>query len=511
MLRALAMARSVDGAAAEKTYSRRDVLLGSMVAAVTASCGAAAPRASSLGSHSVHTGSRRSRPSVAVVGAGLAGLVAAQRLAEHGVEVTVYEAQRRVGGRAFTFHEQLPWPCDLGGELIAQRHTALLGLLRSLDLPLTEVSLDQVASSEPYIVSGERYTERQIVDALTPVVNAARRELRSLGETTVTWEHHSPAAAALDALSTAQWLDRHGLTGPARSLLTAVFTAELGRELSEQSAFTLVRALGRAETQENWVNSHSQWFTVRGGADAPAKALARSLGAKVRLEHALVSVRSRSDGGVTLSFERGATTVEVTVDKVILALPFSALRRCEIAVEMPRHKRRVIAELPYGTSAKVLVVLRERAWSRELASGMSYGDGSVYHHAWEATAGTQSPMAVMTAVAGGARGVSVGESNPEAQGQRVIDALEGLWPGVSGAYTGRAVRMHWPTARYSLGSTACYAPGDWCRLAGAEATSVGRIHFAGEHTSGEFAATMNGAVESGERAAREVLADVTVR
>ena len=224
------------------------------------------------------------------------------------------------------------------------------------------------------------------------------------------------------------------------------------------------------------------------------------------LSHRLAAVRARDDGAVTLSFEVGATTRDVVADRVVLALPFNQLRRCELALEMPVAKRRAIQELAYGTNAKVMISTRSRPWRDGGASGTSFSDGGVYHESWETTRGYAGEVAVMTSYTGGRLGVSVGESNPEAQGRHFAEALDAVFPGTAMAFTGRAARMHWPSARYFEGSYACYGPGDWTRIAGAEATPVGSVFFAGEHTSAESPGFMNGAVESGERAAREVIA-----
>lgn len=488
----------------DEHLSRRALLVGA--AAATACATAPSP------TRPVHTGSARTRPRVVVVGAGLAGLVAAYRLKQREVDVTLYEAQRRVGGRAFTLREYFPVKCELGGELVDTRHAALRALLTELDLPLVDLAAATTSlERERYVLGGQRYTERQLLELMRPVVALMLRDLRALGNTAPNWEHHSPAAAALDALSTSQWLERNGVRGPLRSLFDAAFTSELGRDLSEQSALTFLYAVGKDLDRLSLFGASDERFMVRDGSDAPALALAQRLGSRLKTEHALTALRARDDGGVALTFERGGGAVDVHADRVILALPFTQLRRCAIGVELPREKRRVIEELPYGTNAKVMVSMRERVWAREGSSGTSFNDGGVYHESWDSTRGVESPVSILTAFTGGALGRAVGESNPEAQGRRFVDALDAVWPGASDAYTGRAARMHWPTARHFEGSYACYAPGDWCRLSGAEAPAVGALHFAGEHTSAVSPGYMDGAVESGERAAREVLAAVSAR
>jgi len=73
-----------------------------------------------------------------------------------------------------------------------------------------------------------------------------------------------------------------------------------------------------------------------------------------------------------------------------------------------------------------------------------------------------------------------------------------------------AVRFHWPTFEWTKGSYACYLPGQWTRFGGAEGERVGNLHFCGEHTSVDFQGYMEGAAESGERAAAEILADLGI-
>ena len=70
----------------------------------------------------------------------------------------------------------------------------------------------------------------------------------------------------------------------------------------------------------------------------------------------------------------------------------------------------------------------------------------------------------------------------------------------------REARFHWPSNPWALGSYACFRPGDWSGFMGAEGESVGGLHFAGEHCSAEAQGFMEGGCETGEAAARAVLA-----
>jgi len=444
---------------------------------------------------------------VAVVGAGIAGLTAAWRLKQAGASPVVYDASGRTGGRAFTLRDHFPVKCELGGELIDTGHRQIRALVEELGLSLVDLRA-AAADTEPerYVLNAMRYTEAQILDVFRPLVPAIRRDLEAVGEAPITHAHFTPTAESLDALSLGSWLERNGVRGPLRALLEVAFVSELGREPYELNALSFLYTIGRDADRLALYGSSDERFSVHEGSDAIAARLATRLGAAVVLSHRLAAVRARDDGAVTLSFEVGATTRDVVADRVVLALPFNQLRRCELALELPVAKRRAIQELAYGTNAKVMISTRARPWREGGASGTSFSDGGVYHESWETTRGYAGEVAVMTSYTGGRLGVSVGESNPEAQGRRFAEALDAVFPGTAMAFTGRAARMHWPSARYFEGSYACYGPGDWTRIAGAEATPVGAVFFAGEHTSAESQGFMNGAVESGERAAREVLA-----
>jgi monoamine oxidase len=99
----------------------------------------------------------------------------------------------------------------------------------------------------------------------------------------------------------------------------------------------------------------------------------------------------------------------------------------------------------------------------------------------------------------------MGEGTPEERAAKVVSSLDTIFPGIAAAHTKQAVRFFWPSSSFTLGSYACYKPGQYTTIAGAEREAVGGLHFAGEHTSLDFQGFMNGASESGERVAQEIL------
>lgn len=494
---------------AASSLSRRAVLQGALGAGLGA-CGVG-PRGGADTVSNAAPNEGRGGPRVAVVGAGLAGSVAAWRLQSAGVRVELFDANSRVGGRAFTLHQHFPLKCELGGELIDTRHVEIQRVINALGLNLVDVHA-ATAGREPerYFMGGVHYTEAQIIEQFRPIAALIDRDLERLGPGLVSQRHHNPAAESLDALSTAAWLDRNGLrTGPLRALLDVAFTSELGRDLNAQSALGFLYTIGRDTRHLRLYGDSDERFVVREGSDAIARRIAERLGPRVSLDHALVAL-DHDGARYTLSFDRSGSGVARQFDRVIVALPFHQLRRCRLGVALPPLKRRVIDELSYGTNAKVMIAVRNRPWQLRNASGTTFSDSGVYHESWDSSRGFGGDTAIMTAFSGGRLGVAVGESNPEAQGRRFADALDLIFEGTAEAFLNRAARMHWPTARWFEGSYACYGPGDYCRLGGLEAAPVGGLFFAGEHTSTVSPGYLNGAVESGERAAREALESLGV-
>ena len=213
-----------------------------------------------------------------------------------------------------------------------------------------------------------------------------------------------------------------------------------------------------------------------------------------------------SDGDYTLSFRRGSASRQVQARQVILALPFTLLRKVELAVELPMVKRKAIDTLAYGTNAKLMIGYDRRVWREHDANGASMSDLS-YQTTWDTTRKQAGTGGVLTNFTGGRHGVELGQGTPRQQAERATADLDRLFPGIAAARTGaRETRFHWPSHPWSLGSYACLRPGDWTGIRGAMGESVGGLHFAGEHCALDTQGFMEGGCESGETAARAVLA-----
>jgi monoamine oxidase len=198
--------------------------------------------------------------------------------------------------------------------------------------------------------------------------------------------------------------------------------------------------------------------------------------------------------------------VSVAADQVLLAIPFTLLREVRLDVELPAVKRRAIAELGYGTNAKLMVGFSERVWRTRHGSNGSSLTELPYQLTWETTRLQPGRAGVLTNFTGGRHGEALGDGTPAEQAAAMVDDLERIFPGVQAAHAGMpAVRFHWPTHPWTRGSYASYLPGQWTAFRGEEGTAVGNLFFAGEHCSLEAQGFMEGGCETGEHAATAIL------
>jgi monoamine oxidase len=442
---------------------------------------------------------------IAVIGAGLAGLLCAYRLRQAGVQCTIFEAQPRVGGRLWSARGKFAEGqlAELGGEFIDTEHATLRALAAELELPLDDLTSPSDVRAQTLFFAGQVLQERVLVEAFRPVAARIRADLALAKQ--------NPAEfARLDRLGLAGWLDAQPELDPTlRRLLAVAYLGEYGLEIDEQSAFNLLWLID-SETPDalRLYGSSDERFHTRGGNDQLPARLAERLHGQLELGQRLLRIRQRASGVLALAFEASGRTLERDFDSVVLALPFSLLRHVELDLPLPAAKRAMIEQLGYGTNAKLIGQFHERAWlTRQRASGSSLSDLAP-QSTWDTSRAQSGVAGLLTLFLGGHAGSALGRGSAEARMLDCLPDLDTIFAGSAAAYSrASAVRMHWPSMPFTLGSYACYRPGQ-AAWSGREGVRVGRVHFCGEHTSENFQGYMQGAAESGERVAREILGDL---
>ena len=450
---------------------------------------------------------QRSVPRIAIVGAGIAGLSAAERLRRRGFPATVYEASERLGGRMFSARDLLgpELVTELGGEFIDSAHADLLGLARDLGLELIDVQAESERGLAPmtFFFEGAQRSERELAEGFAPLAARIARDLEAVG--TPSFAAHGFAAWTLDRESLAEYLDRSGASGWVRRALEVAYVTEYGLDPGEQSALNLISLIGTDVADFSLFGDSDERYKIRGGNQRVPLGLAERLADRIRTGWRLAAVRSTATG-FTLSFDvDGAGAREVAADLVILALPFTTLRGVELRCELPEWKRRAIEQLGYGTNAKVMLGVERPLWRERGCQGEVFSDER-FQLAWDNSLLQGARSAGMTFFSGGRAGLDAGRGSASDQIAQLLPGLDRVYPGVrAAALASSAARMHWPTHRFTLGSYACYRPGQWTTLAGAEGLAAGNLFFAGEHCSREFQGFMNGGAQTGRVAAEVIL------
>lgn len=455
------------------------------------------------------------RPRIVVIGAGLAGMTCAHRLREAGLPCTVYEASDAIGGRTRTLRGFFEGGqiAEQGGEFVNSTHEAIWRLAGELGLELEDLWAG--ASGVPIFRPGGRsYSLEQatldfadVYDALQADVSAAGADAR--------YDASTAGARELDRMSAAEWIDTRVPGGRASrlgSLLDLVWTTEAGADTGDLSALTLVGALGQSPRDELWlVGDSDERYHVRGGNDQIVSRIADRLpeGA-VRVSSPLVALRQRDDRTIVCTLEEEGRLVDVRCDRAVLALPFTLLRDVDMArAGFEPRKLEAIAELPLGRSSKLHLQFGERVWLSQGFDGWS--ETPRLQTTWEETVVQPGAPGILVVYNGGEAGGSWAPAAahgaaPE-RSSAALDELDRLVPGLWAAWNGRAYLDFWLASPWHRGAYSYYGVGQMTRFRGIEGRREGNVHFAGEHTSLPFSGYMEGAVESGERVAAEILAD----
>jgi monoamine oxidase len=491
---------------AERRVSRRDML--KLAGATGLAAGVSALGARPAGA--------ADGPRIVVVGAGLAGLTCAYRLKQAGYAATVYEAADRVGGRCWTLRDAFAdgQIAEHGGELIDQGHTAIRQLTQELGLNLDNLLQAEANDTEPcYYFDGASYPFAEATNDLKAIWMPLHRDVSQASYPTL-YNNYTQRGYELDHLSVRDWINQTvpgGIGSRLGQLVDVAYNIEYGAETSEQSSLNLLYLLGYSgQGQLRIFGPSNEKYHVRGGNDQIVTRLASRLAGQIQLGSALVAIKQNGNRTYTLTFQSGLATKTVTADRVVLALPFSILRSSVDykSAGFKALKQTAISELGMGTNSKLHVQLSDRHWNNLGCNGETFADTG-YQNTWEVSRAQPGASGILVDYTGGKIGASFGTGTPQERAQQFLGQLEPVLPGISAKWNQRATVDFWPAYPWTKGSYSYWKVGQYTKFAGVEREREGRglnCHFAGEHTSVDFQGYLNGGVETGQRAATEVIA-----
>lgn len=443
---------------------------------------------------------------VVVVGAGLAGLCAARELQRGGASVRLMEARDRVGGRVRSHQLATGSIVELGAQWIGPGQEHMAALVKEFEL----TPFDQHCAGDKVLsVGGKRSTYKSDIPSL-PLLGLLDldRSIKKIEgmcrQVPLAHPGQAKKAREWDSITVETWKTKHVLTTGARALVDVAVESIFSAEPTEVSLlhFLWVLNSGGGLMKLSTIRGGAQQTRLAEGFQTVAERLAEELGGQLRL-NAPVRAIAQTDHEVTVHTSRGT----VQAQRVIVAVPPTLAGRVEYEPALPVARDQLTQRMPMGSVAKCVAVYERPFWRERGLSGEAVCDRGPVRIAFDDSPapgeGADHGALVAFVLADGLR--ELRELDVSGRRKAVISALVQLF----GPQAGEPldfIEQDWGAERWSRG---CYfgimPPGTLTRYGAALRTPCGRIHFAGTETAERWMGYMDGAVESGLRAAREVL------
>ncbi|WP_426574096.1 flavin monoamine oxidase family protein [Aquihabitans sp. McL0605] len=443
---------------------------------------------------------------VIVVGAGLAGLAAARRLAADGHEVVVLEARDRVGGRTEGGATSDGAPLELGGQWVGPTQNRMYELIEELGLETFPTYNDgelviRLGGKQSRMGSQRGAVPKLNPFALADLAQGLARFTKLSSKISLDEPWASAGARKLDGQTFETWIQRNLRTTTGRAYFRiaceAVFSAE-STDLSALHALFYSHSGSDLETLLS-VDRGAQQDRIVGGSVRISEAMASHLGDRVRLGAAVRRI-DHDDHGVRVLLRSGEV---VDGSHVIVALPPTLAGRLEYGPALPSWRDQLTQRLPAGSVIKLYAVYPEPFWRADGLNGQAASDEGPVKVTFDNTPPAGTP------------GVLVGfmEANDgRVWARRTVEerraAAVECFVRYFGPQAADPLEYHerdWMAEEFSRGCYgAHFTPGVWTAYGEALRAPVGRIHWAGAECSPVWNGYMEGAVRSGESTAADI-------
>jgi monoamine oxidase len=433
-----------------------------------------------------------------VIGAGLAGLAAAYGAVQKGWEVDVLEADKRYGGRVFTKEHRRkggkPLVYELGGEWIGEDHDRMIKLARDFNLHLIDhryaLSFWQEGHAFKKYPAGGFPFPRTIEKKFDKFCAQVRRHKND-----DTWNKN------LDRIDWWTRLKEMGFSEKElerRDLMDSTDSGESSRQTSAYSA----------AAEYAFSNSFDEMDKkIDGGNSRLNKAFVKAINTdrtSLHKNQKVIAIK-QANGMVKVRTSAGRT---FNGNACICAIPAHCLNKIQWDPPLSEQHSKHAEELQYARIAKTAVLFHSRfwdkGWHRSKGSGFSMFSNRVSDFCFESTLGQDGPEGIICSYAIGDKADDLANE----RGQSVADWIAGdICEALRVKHKIRGTFLHqkaWQLDECVGGAYAFYRPGQWFKVRRALAQTHGLVMFAGEHLSENWQGFMEGAVETGEAAAKKL-------
>jgi monoamine oxidase len=420
---------------------------------------------------------------VLVIGAGMAGLTAARRLAEAGRQVLVLEARDRVGGRIRTLREQGEI-LELGAEFVHGRAPELWDLIREAGLNTCELDGANICHKDGKLKKCDEQSE--IFKFLGGLEN---------------WKGPDLAFADYPPLQRVPPQKREEIVSYVQS-----FNAADYRQIGIHSLAVQQRAEEEIHSEE--------LFRIREGYDRLPRFLAqkaREAGARIELSRPVEKIEWQR-GRVQVFARDDGELMQLSANKVVIAVPLGVLQQLGLILDPVPHALIAANQLAMGPVRRFTLLFSERWWAQHQDIKLPRLSFLFAHNAMPPVWWTAHPLETRTLTGwiGGPRSASFNQCTREQVGDLACQELARIFSlplDYLRAQLLCCATHDWQTDPFSCGSYS-YVPVRALDAVLELATPVeNTIYFAGEHTdlTGHWG-TVHAAIRSGQRAAKQVLA-----
>ncbi|MGK2861969.1 MAG: flavin monoamine oxidase family protein, partial [Chitinophagaceae bacterium] len=418
---------------------------------------------------------------VIIIGAGFAGLAAANYLQNKKIDFLILEARNRISGRVFShsMDTQENLVIELGAEWVGNSHIRLQNLCSEFGLELKNNQF------ETHLIFKGQYHKAKEWDYSA--------DWKKKFQLIIDGYEDMPQAdkIKLDKMDWWRFLVNNGCAGRDLDLRELLDSTDFGETIRSVSAFAALAEY--AESSEK----NEMDLKINGGNNMLAKRIAEKIGHdKIKLEHRVQRIVQNTKGAVKVFCDNGQS---FSGDKIICTVPTFAAKNIKWEPGLPADQVNAMNELQYARINKNPLLFKERFWKDENFDLITDQSSHYFYHA---TKNQNSKKGVLISYTIGEKAAVVANQSDEWKANMIQQTLQPYFGDVKSLLEKQA-NYYWGNDEFSHGAYALYGKGQWFRVMPVLKRSHIHTHFAGEHLA-DWQGFMEGAINTGEEAAGKI-------